>query len=859
MTERSYQRRFQEILGRVSQPARLIGSEIGAGPGFASLSVEVDAAAGRIQSKRPPSDTRLRVVVGFPDTYEIGISNQAVQILYHLARCASGVAVERAYLPWVDVLAEMRKDGVPLLTLETWTPVAETDLVALTLQHEFSYTNVLEMLDLAGLPVRADARAEGMPLILGGGPAVADFLPVAPFFDAIAVGDGEELFPEMLAVLTEAKRQALSRQDTLRRLAGLEGVFVPGLSRKVRRRVLGRLEGAPFPTQCLVPLTAGVHDRAWVEIMRGCTRGCRFCQAGMWYRPVRERAASEVMAMAGAQLDASGHQELALASLSTTDYSALEGLLGRLVQERPEVRLSLPSLRVDSAAVRLAHLASPTGPSLTLAPEAGSQRMRDLINKNVSDADIMAAAEEAFRGGCTTLKLYFIIGFPRETDEDVIAIADLCLRLRDAGRKLLGPKASRVQLNISVNNFVPKALTPFQWAGMADRATLRSRQELLRARLRKPGLRLALHDVGKSYLEAALARGGSEYADVIEGAWRRGAFFDSWTERFRRDAWDDAFAAAGLDMETEATRALPRDTVLPWEVIEGTVDRGFLWTEWERAAGGEMTPDCRWDACSDCGACGPGQRPDLTAGGAPPAPAARPPARPEQVAHPAAERAATAGFTYLLTFAVKDRTRFVGHLDKTEIFRRAVRRAGATLALSAGMRPKALLTLALPLAVGLEADVELCEFTLAEPAAADLLARLAASLPPGLEPRSLDTYDERRAVAARVTGAYYEVEVETADLADPTALFEAVSRFRSAPSLVVEERRADKVRSLDVKEYVAAVDARALADGCYAVSFRVAVTPHGSARPERVLEALEVLGAPRLNMVRGRRTRIELS
>jgi radical SAM family uncharacterized protein/radical SAM-linked protein len=849
--------RFEDILAQIRQPARLIGGEPGAGPGFGA----------------DPSE--LRVVLGFPDTYEIGISNQALQVLYHLARETPGVAVERAYLPWTDAIEAMRREGVPLLTLETWTPVRDAHLLGLTLQHEFDYTNVLEMLDLAGIPVRVEDRTEQHPLVLGGGPACADFLPLVCFFDAVAVGDAEELFPEILAVLAEARRQRVNREETKLRLSGIEGVFVPGVSMRVTRRTIARLEGAPYPDSCLVPLTAGVHDRAWVEIMRGCTRGCRFCQAGMWYRPVRERPPDEVMRMAGAQLTASGHQELAFASLSTTDYSGIESLLERAARDHPEVRISLPSLRVDSAAVRLARLVSPTGPSLTLAPEAGSQRMRDVINKNVTDEDVMAAVAEALSAGRTTLKLYFMIGLPQEQDADVIAIADLCLRIRESGRTILGPRAGRLQINISVNNFVPKPSTPFQWAGMADRSTLRRRQELLRSRLRRPGIRFTLHDVDKSYLEAALARGDEGLGGVIEAAWRRGARFDSWTEEFRADAWSEAFAAAGTSAEELATAAIPRDAPLPWDVIEAVVDRGFLWSEWEKAKRGERTGDCRWEGCTDCGACeGPLQnelavdRAGASAGaaevGAPAITVAADAAAPAGSLPFADASRAARGSRFVATFSVTGRGRFIGHLDRSELLRRAVRRAGGRLALSAGMRPKPRLSLALPLAVGVEGLRELCEFELAVEPGLDFASRLAAVLPADMRLLSLEPYTGARSVPARVVGASYEVKVVAVE--DPAGapdlaslLAGAAEVFAAAAETPVEETREGRVRRVDVRRYVDHVSVRQGPGRACTISFRARVTPAGTARPELVAAALGRLGRVSLKSERIQRLEIHLS
>lgn len=576
--------RIDELLEQVEKPARYIGGEVGS------------------VSKQEYS---LRVALSYPDVYEIGTANQAMQILYSLINHESDAWAQRVFCPWPDMSGLMREQQLPLFLLESWEPVREVDLWGITLQYELTYTNILEMLDLAGIPIDREERGEDDPLIFGGGPCASNPHPISRFFDFIIIGDGEVVVPAVLEALSPEPAEGISRLQRLERLAELEGVFVPAFPRRVTRAVIEDLEEVGMPVRPVIPTMHAVHDRATLEIARGCTRGCRFCLAGNWYRPVRERSAHAISRAAAEVIDNTGYEEVSLSSLSATDYSGIQGVLRDLAQARPGTAVSLPSLRVDPDSIRLLELISSRKGSITIAPEAGSQRMRDVINKQVTDDDIDEAVAEAFRVGCTTVKLYFMIGLPTESLDDLRGIIDIAVAARRIGRQEARSKG-RVRINVSVSSFVPKAHTPFQWGGMNSGAEIEEKQDFLRQNMPRKQIKLSLHDVGPSLVEGAIARGNEETSAAIETAWRTGARFDAWSEHFDFDAWEEGFRDMGSTVEREATRTFPLDAELPWDDIDSRVSREFLLDELAKAERAEVTPDCRWGECTLCGVCDDG-------------------------------------------------------------------------------------------------------------------------------------------------------------------------------------------------------------------------------------------------------------
>jgi len=566
-----------DLLSRVVRPGRYVGGEF---------------------HVRHKPDATSRVVLSYPDVYEIGIANTGLQILYAGINDETPAAAERAYCPWPDMAGLMRARAVPLWSLESGAAVRDATLWGFTLQHELTYTNILEMLDLAGVPMHAAERGEGDPIVLGGGPGTANPLPLAPFFDAFFVGEAEGRLAALMSAL-----EAPGRAGRLAALGAVPGVWLPQRGgpaapngARVRRQVFTGFSQTPPLSEPLVPLIEGVHDRAVIEVMRGCSAGCRFCQAGVWYRPVRERPVGMVVEAAARSLRATGCDEVSLISLSSCDYGGVREAIAGIREQFPHVRVSLPSLRVDSAAVVLAGLGVEQRGSVTLAPEAGTQTRRDAINKRVDEHDLTAAVEAVFRAGYSGLKLYFMVGLPDETDDDVAAIASLATT---ALQRATAVARGRARLSLAVSSFVPKAHTAFERAGFAGEAQIRRRQGLLRERLPRQ-VRARFHDVETSLVEATMAMGGREVAALIEAAWRGGARFDGWSESFDAGVWRAAAAALGVEL---GGRGWSAAEPLPWQTVDPLVHDAFLRDEAARARRGETTEDCRDGTCTSCGVC----------------------------------------------------------------------------------------------------------------------------------------------------------------------------------------------------------------------------------------------------------------
>lgn len=598
--------KFEKLLLSVQKPGRYSGGEIN--------SVVKDKNA-----------VDVRFAFCFPDTYEIGMSHLGMKILYSQFNERDDIWCERVFAPWIDFEEVMRENNIPLFALESRDPVSEFDIIGFTLQYEMAYTNVLNMLDLAGLPLKSKDRTSLSPLVVAGGPCTCNPEPLADFIDLFFIGEGEEVDLEVIDLYKEYKKKGATKQEFLLAASKIEGVYVPslfedsynpdgtlssltpqdGVSATVKKRIIKNLDTSYYPEKFVVPYIDIVHDRAVQEIFRGCIRGCRFCQAGFIYRPVREKSVDTINKQAKCLCESTGYDEISLSSLSTSDYREIEPLLNKLLDwtNDSHISLSLPSLRIDNFSEELLEkIKSIRKSGLTFAPEAGTQRLRDVINKNITEEEIIKTCKTAFAGGYTAVKLYFMLGLPTETDEDLKGIADL-------GQKIVNeyyampnkPKGKSVSVSISVSTFVPKPFTPFQFVSQIGLAEIRRRQEYLKSCITTRKISLSYHDSSTSFLEGAFARGDRRLGAVIESAYKMGCRFDSWTECFDPEKWYKAFEDCGLTPQFYANRERKYDEINPWDHINVGVTKEFLIRENDLAHSEKTTPNCR-EKCSNCGA-----------------------------------------------------------------------------------------------------------------------------------------------------------------------------------------------------------------------------------------------------------------